>query len=445
VAEAKPSLAIKRGESGPLAIAGPNTNAHTSSLVTPQIQDQLGLLISQVNSLLSAQAQQKGLKSVFLSQINLDNNTWIIDSGATNHMTNYKSHLLNLKTYDTSQYVSVANGTKIPIQGQDTVKIFDRNISNVLYIPGLPTNLLSVQKLIQDLNCNVIFHSNRVVFQDKITGKKIGEGLERNGLYVINYPNHALQISNKESSNLLHWRLGHPSNKVLNNLFTFSKLDFDNCDVCRFLKQTRLPFSLSQTKSEKPFDLVHSDVWTAPIDSYNGFKYYVIFIDDFSRTTWLYLLKAKSDVYSCFEEFFNYVINQYNANIKNFRSDNGTEFINKQFSEFFKQKGILHQTSCIYTPEQNGVSERKNCHILEVTRSLLFQSNVLKSFWSDAILTVIYLINRLPTPVLENQSPLETLNKRKMSLNHLKNFGCTSFVHIKRTDKLDKNAVKTIF
>jgi hypothetical protein len=192
VAEAKPSLAIKRGESGPLAIAGPNTNAHTSSLVTPQIQDQLGLLISQVNSLLSAQAQQKGLKSVFLSQINLDNNTWIIDSGATNHMTNYKSHLLNLKTYDTSQYVSVANGTKIPIQGQGTVKIFDRNISNVLYIPGLTTNLLSVQKLIQDLNCNVIFHSNRVVFQDKITGKKIGEGLERNELYVINYPNHAL-------------------------------------------------------------------------------------------------------------------------------------------------------------------------------------------------------------------------------------------------------------
>jgi GAG-pre-integrase domain len=231
-------------------------------------------------------------------------------------MTNYKSHLLNLKIYDTSQYVSVANGTKIPIQGQGTAKIFDQNISNVLNIPDLTTNLLSVQKLIQDLNYNAIFHSNRVVFQDKITGKKIGEGIERNGLYVINYLNHALQISNKESNNLLHWRLGHPSNKVLNNLFMFSNLDFDNCDVCRFSKQTRLLFSLSQTKSEKPFDLVHSDVWTAPINSYNGFKYYVIFIDDFSHTTLLYLHKAKSNVYSCFEEFFYYVINQYNANIK---------------------------------------------------------------------------------------------------------------------------------
>jgi hypothetical protein len=105
----------------------------------------------------------------------------------------------------------------------------------------------------------------------------------------------------------------------------------------------------------------------------------------------------------------------------------------------------LHQTTCINTPKQNGISERKNRHILEVTRSLLFQTNVPKRFWSEAVLTAVHLINRLPSIVLKNKSPLEILNKRKSKLDHLSVFGCIYFVHIKRHNKLDKNTVKTIF
>jgi hypothetical protein len=105
----------------------------------------------------------------------------------------------------------------------------------------------------------------------------------------------------------------------------------------------------------------------------------------------------------------------------------------------------LHQTTCINTPEQNDISERKNRHLLEVTRSLLFQNNVPKTYWSDAVLTATYLINRLPTARLKNMSPLEILKGRKIDLDHIRVFGCTCFVHIKRHDKLDKNSVKTIF
>jgi transposase InsO family protein len=82
--------------------------------------------------------------------------------------------------------------------------------------------------------------------------------------------------------------------------------------------------------------------------------------------------RKKNKVFSCFKDFLTFVENQYNAKIKVFRSDNGTEYVNKSFSELFKSKGILNQTTCINTPEQNGVSERKNCHLLNVTRSLLF-------------------------------------------------------------------------
>jgi transposase InsO family protein len=186
-------------------------------------------------------------------------------------------------------------------------------------------------------------------------------------------------------------------------------------------RKTHLPFPLSKCKSKKPFELIHSDVWgPAPLDSFNGYKYFVIFIDDFLRTTWLYLLKNKSEVFSQFVEFYNFVENQFDTKIKTFRSDNGTEFVNRNFLEFFKQRGILHQTTCVYTSEQNGVSKRKNRHLLEVTRVLLFQNNVPKIVWSDAVLTATCLINRLPSAKLNFKSPLEILYQEKINIGHLK-------------------------
>ena len=97
-------------------------------------------------------------------------------------------------------------------------------------------------------------------------------------------------------------------------------------------------FSLSTSQSEVPFELIHSDVWgPAPTKSYNDFRYFVIFIDDFSRATWLYLLKSKSEVFLCFQEFVSLIENQFNTKIKIFRSDNGTEFVNNNFTLFLKK------------------------------------------------------------------------------------------------------------
>jgi Integrase core domain len=155
----------------------------------------------------------------------------------------------------------------------------------------------------------------------------------------------------KSRDTLLQQRFGHPSNQVLNKLF-FYNLDSSDCDIYKLSKQTRLLFPLSTSVSEKYFDLIHSDVWgLAPIDSYNHFKYFITFIDNFSRTTWVYLLKAKNEVFSYFQEFYKFVENKYNAKIKIFRSDNGTEYVNKKLLEFFKQKRVVHQTMCVNTPQ----------------------------------------------------------------------------------------------
>ncbi|GJZ59848.1 putative RNA-directed DNA polymerase [Tanacetum coccineum] len=89
------------------------------------------------------------------------------------------------------------------------------------------------------------------------------------------------------------------------------------------------------------------------------------------------------------------------------RSDNGTEFVNKKLNDFFNDLGIIQQTSCVYTPQQNGIAERKYRHLLNVARSLMYQGGIPLRFWSDCVLTAVYLINRLPTSVLNGKSPYD--------------------------------------
>jgi transposase InsO family protein len=123
----------------------------------------------------------------------------------------------------------------------------------------------------------------------------------------------------------------------------------------------------------------------------------------------VYLLKSQSEVFSCFRSFHAMVRTQFDANVKILRSDNGTEYIDGRFRAFLDEHGILFQTTCVDTPQQNGVAERKNRHLAEVARSLLFTMNVPKYLWGEAILTATYLINRMPSSVLTFKTPIECL------------------------------------
>ena len=135
----------------------------------------------------------------------------------------------------------------------------------------------------------------------------------------------------------------------------------------------------------------------APIIGGQNFRFFVIFVDDCTRMTWVYLLKNKSEVLDKFGVFYNMVQTQFQKNIQIFRSDNSGEFVNSEMKSFFQTKGIIHQTTCPHTPEQNGVAERKNRILLEITRALLIESQTPKFFWPEALVTAAYLINRLPT------------------------------------------------
>jgi len=174
----------------------------------------------------------------------------------------------------------------------------------------------------------------------------------------------------------------------------------------------------------------------------------VTFIDDFSRCTWLFLMKNRSELYSIFQQFYQEVKTQFGVSIRSLRSDNAKEYLSHQFQNFMSSNGILHQTSCAHTPQQNGVAERKNRHLIETTRTLLLHSNVPFRFGGDAVLTACYLINRMPSSVLGNQVPHSVLfpNTPLHSLPPCV-FGSTCFVHdlSPDLDKLSARSLKCVF
>ena len=143
-------------------------------------------------------------------------------------------------------------------------------------------------------------------------------------------------------------------------------------ETCIQAKSRCVPYPISFKKCETPFILIHSDVWgPAPILVSSGVKWFVVFIDDCTRMTWLYLMKNKHEVFGTFRSFHNMIKKQLCARLQIFRSDNGGEFDNHEFQEYFQGHGIYHETSCAQTPQKNGVAECKNKHILETTRALL--------------------------------------------------------------------------
>ena len=159
-------------------------------------------------------------------------------------------------------------------------------------------------------------------------------------------------------------------------------------------------------------------------------------------------MKNRVELYSIFQKFYAEILTQSNISICVLRSDNAREYFSAPFISFISQHGILHQSSCAHTPQQNRVAERKNRHLIETARTLLLHYHVPFSFWGDAVLTACYLINRMPSSVLHDQIPHSLLFPDQL-LYFLppRVFGCTCFVHIRTPgqDKLSAKATKCIF
>ena len=142
-------------------------------------------------------------------------------------------------------------------------------------------------------------------------------------------------------------------------------------------------------------------MWSpCPIVSKSGFCYLVTFVDDYSIVTWLYFIKNHSNLFEIFCAFHAKILNQFHTSIHNLQSDNAKEYFSTLFSSYLSQHGIMHQSSCVVTPQQNAVTEWKNPHLMEVSRALLFQMKVPRVSWAKAISTTCFLIICMPSLVL---------------------------------------------
>ena len=166
----------------------------------------------------------------------------------------------------------------------------------------------------------------------------------------------------------------------------------------------------------------------------------MIFIDDFTRYTWLYPLKLKSDVLDIFMKFHQRVECQYNLKLQNFQLDWGREF--QAVSKYLTNYGIHHCLSCPHTPAQNKTAERKHRHIIETALSLMKHASMPHQFWDEATYTAVYLINRMPTPLLKFKSSYNLLLNHDRDYSFLRTFGCMCYPDLRHyaTTKLDSRS-----
>ena len=418
----------------------------------------LAALTSSLVSYTGGRGSSPGTPSISTPHIT----SWVIDSGASSHMTGFPSVLTAYRPETSIPDVRIADGHSCPVLGSGQSRATSSlPLQNVLYIPGFPANLLSISAITKALHCGVFFFPHHCVFQDLDTSRRIGLGRKnRRGIYelVADSPSTGLQAlfalsassSSLHDSFMWHCRLGHPSFVKLKETLPWLHLSEFHCESCELGKHHRSSYpSRTSPPTHRPFDLVHCDVWgPTPHPSPTGGKYYMVFIDDYTRATWTYILKSRKEVLSRVQHFLIEIITQYETIVKVLRTDNALEFTQKAIEELCLAHGIVHQTTCPYTSQQNGVAERKHRHLLDMVRTLLLAMRVPQYLWCEVVLTATYLVNRLPSAALGGAIPLQRLTPAAdlFSLPP-RVFGCTAFVqdHTPGLSKLAPRAQKGVF
>jgi hypothetical protein len=279
---------------------------------------------------------------------------------------------------------------------------------------------------------------------------------EENGLYKLKgHPETAMTHAIENSCELWHRRLAHINYKVLpyicKAITGLPKLKVDQegmSNGCAQGKNIKNPFPKRDNKAEGALELIHSNMCgPMPSSSISGYVYYVSFIDDYSRKTWIYFLKSKDEVFSKFKEFKALIENLSERKIKILRSDNGGEYTSKEFINFCRDVGIKRELTTPYNPQQNGVAERKNRTIMEAVKTMIHDQDLPMCLWAEATMAVVYVQNRLSHSALGFKTPEEMFTRKKLEVSHLKIFGCPVFIHIpkEKRNKLEPSGKKGIF
>ncbi|KAK9053678.1 hypothetical protein SSX86_024752 [Deinandra increscens subsp. villosa] len=309
---------------------------------------------------------------------------WVVDSEAMEHIT-YRTDLLENKKKSLYEApVIIPNGETVPIDGKgDYVLQGGNKIKEVIFVPKFKCNLLSVRRLTKDLQGSVTFYPDFCVIQGLRSRNLIGAGECKKGLYRMGIFGNGRKALATTVETVETWH------KRLGHASKSKLIQVDFLKDFSFENMNNVCDPCAKAKhTRQPFPLV-----------------------------------------------------------KRVRCDNGGEFTSKSMTDFYAKQGILLETTCPHTPQQNGVVERKHRHLLEMARALRFEANLPKRFWGECILTAAYVINRLPSKVLKHKTPYELLFNQKPDYDHMKVFGCLVYYKSNETkgDKFELRGRPGVF
>ena len=360
-----------------------------------------------------------------------------------NHQKNFLSlldfrHPIPIRLGDGKIILSTQGG---PVELQ-TITI------QALYVPSFRVSLLSVSKLgekglhtnFEQYTCTIKRNQ-----QTLLSGKMEG------GIYILQTPTSTALVTSGSTIETWHRRLAHLNPEYIRNMILpiskDSKKPPGPCSTCILTKHKRAPQKkTTATRATQPFELIHSDSCTITTPSLSGALYYLLFIDDYTRWTYVYFLSKKNseNCTQAFKETLNLIHTQHPKHrVQRFRSDNGTgEYDNQNFRKILTEHGIIFEPSPAYTPNMNGVSERMVQALNTRARSMMIDGNIPISFWAEMINTATYIQKRTPTAALKGQSPYEALYNEKPPLQHLRRIGCVAYHRIPNEKFPNKTELK---
>ncbi|WJZ96775.1 hypothetical protein VitviT2T_015427 [Vitis vinifera] len=382
--------------------------------------------------------------STALSVLPGKSQTWLFDSACCNHMTPHSSLFSKLDPAPHPLNIHIADGSTMHGNSLGFVSTSNLSVPRVFHVPDLSYNLCSVGQL-AELGYRLIFYYSGCIVQDPRTGQELGTGPRVGRMFPVSnlhFPpvapvsiaTAAAAVSSLPSLALWHSRLGHASSSRVQQLVSRGLLgsvskDIFYCTSCQLGKQPALPFNNSESISNSIFELIHSDVWgPSPVASIGGSQYFVVFIDDYSRYSWIFPMKSRFEISSIYSNFAKMIETQFSKRIKTFRSDNALEYTQHAFQALLHSYGTVHHLTCPGTSQKNGRAERKLRHILDTVRALLLSAKIPAPFWGEAALHAIHAINRIPSVVIHNQTPYERLFGSPPVYHHLRSFGSACFV-----------------
>jgi transposase InsO family protein len=386
---------------------------------------------------------------------------WYLDSGASNHMTGSRAAFSDLDESKTGT-VKFGDGSRVIIRGQGTVLFRCRNgehraLQDVYYIPQLRSNIVSLGQL-DEHGSEVLIKAGVLSIRDRERRLLAKVTRSRNRLYLLDLKVEqpvCLAAACTEEPWLWHGRFGHLSfealgrlGKMVTGLPQIKHVD-ELCDSCLAGKQRRLPFpKTAKYRAQEVLQLVHGDL-CGPITpaTHGGRRYFLLLVDDCSRYMWLQLLTSKDEAAEAIRRFKARAEADSGKRLRFLRTDRGGEFTAVEFASYCAGEGVARQLTAPYSPQQNGVVERRNQTIVGMARSMMKAKAMPAEFWGEAVSTAVFILNRAPTKSLKGTTPFEAWHGRKPDVSFLRTFGCVG--HVKKTKpnlaKLEDRSTPMVF